>query len=270
MSGVRGVKAWCSRTAVVGFSLAAWTCCFRGAVYGAGGLAWEAELRMNAGETRHLRVVTAERKAKISERGGMEYVLRMDRDEMYWLDPKRRTYQVVKLSEVERAAKGMEEQMRVALSKMKKELQSLPPEQRAMIEQMIANSRGEPAQRSPRAQVTKTGVQKTIAGLRCEEYVVEVEGKQRLRACTTDQVPGFEAMRGEWLDVQRRMAEWMPMGFGRGADGFEKVPGFPLESEMGHLYAVVRKIESAAPPPSEFEVPAGYERRPGPLFPPVQ
>lgn len=231
----------------------------------AAGLTWEAELKSASGEVQTLRVAAAEKKFKITRPEGLQYLVRLDRNEMYFLDPKRRTYQVMSLTDVERTAATVERQMRAALSKMKGEIESLSPEQRALVEQMIGNSENSSA--TTQAQVRKTGVQKTIAGFRCEEYVVEIAGKPHLKACTTREVPAFEAMREDWVQLERKMDRWMPFGTGRRADLYRKIPGFPLETEMGGLHAVIKKVENTTPPPSEFEVPAGFERRPGPALP---
>lgn len=232
------------------------------------GLVWNAEITNPGGGVQKMRVLSAEKKFKVvDEEGATQYLVRVDRDEMYWIDTKKRSYQVMKLSELERAARGMQEQMRAAMSKMKDELKNLPPEQRAMVEQMMGGSapaRGE----SGAVEISKTGVQKTIAGYRCEEYVVRVDGKQRLKACTTEQIPGFAGMREDWVAVQKRMAEAVPFWGGKGqGEWYGKLPGFPLESEMGDVRAVITKVEVTTPPASEFEVPAGYERRPGPPLP---
>lgn len=230
------------------------------------GLVWNAEVISPGGVVQRMRVLSADKKFKVLEEGGSgQYLVRLDRDEMYWIDSKKRSYQVFKLSELQRAAKGVQQQMRVAMSKMKEELKHLPPEQRALMEQMMGSGAGSGGQESESVEVKKTGVEKTIAGYRCEEYVVRVGGKERLKACTTEQIPGFSGMRGDWVVMQKRLAEVVPFWGGKGhGEWYGRLSGFPLESEMGGVRAVVTKVEVSDPPTSEFEIPAGYERRPGP------
>lgn len=243
---------------------AVWSC-LAGIPPAAAGLMWEAEVQTGSADKQVLQVAAAEKKFKITQESGSQYLFRLDRGEMYWIDPKRRTYQVMKLSEIERTARGMEEQVRTALAKMKDELDRMPPQQRALVEQMVGK-RGAAAGEE-RVEVRKTGVEKTIAGYRCQEYVVEVAGKEQLRACTTEQITGFESMRDDWWQFQRGAVRGMPILGKAQLEAYRQIPGFPLETQVGATRAVIRKVDRATPPASEFEVPPGYERRPAPTLP---
>ncbi len=232
------------------------------------GLTWEAKVTADAGEPTTMRVLTAGQRFKIDQHGeGKQYLVRLDRDEAYFIDTKKRTYQKIKLTELERAAETAQAQMQAALGKMQKELQNLPPEQRRMVEQMMGERARGSAAPAAKPSVRKTGQTKTIAGYRCEEYVAEVDGKPLLKACTTQDIAAFNQLRDDWLASQRRLGKLNPFGGGSVYEAFGQIPGFPLETEMSGVHAVVTKVDPSTPPASEFEVPAGFELRPGPHLP---
>ncbi|GBD27113.1 hypothetical protein HRbin30_02457 [bacterium HR30] len=229
-----------------------------------GGLAWEAKITTEEGSVQTMRVVTVPQKFKIQHQSGNEYLVRLDRGEVYFIDPQKRAYQRVKLAELENAAKTARAQMQAALGHMQKELEALPPAQRRLLEQMVAEQQGA---RPAKPKVRKTGERKTIAGYPCTEYVVEAEGKVLLTACTTEQIAAFQSMRQDWLTAQKQLGKMNPFGGGNLRDVLAEVPGFPLETKMSGVHALVTKVDTNAPALSEFEVPAGFELRPGPPLP---
>jgi hypothetical protein len=228
------------------------------------GLAWEAQIATEGSAPETMRVLTAGQRFKIlRSEGGMQYLVRLDRDEMYFIDSRKRTYQKVKLSDLERAAESARTQLQAAVRHMQKELQQLPAEQRRLLEHMVA----ERGAAGTKAEVRQTGVTKTIAGYPCVEYIAEVAGKAVLKACTTDKIAAFERLRQDWLSVQQRLGKLNPLGGADLGDAYGQIPGFPLESEMGGVRAVVTKVEITTPSAAEFEVPSGFELRPGPPLP---
>ncbi|MCX8071197.1 MAG: DUF4412 domain-containing protein [Candidatus Binatia bacterium] len=254
-------QAW--RTCAIAALSVAATCSITGIALGSG-MAWEAEMTTAGSEPQVVRVLTAPQRFKIQPRdGGTEYLVRLDRGEVYFIDAKKRTYQKVQLTELERAAANAREHMQLALKHMQKELESLPPEQRRLLEHMV----GERQAAATKAKVRKTGKTKTIAGYRCSEYVAEAEGKTLLTACTTDQIPAFRELRKDWLTAQQRLGKLNPFGGRNLQETYGEIPGFPLETEMGGVRAVVTKVDTTAPPETEFEVPQGFELRPGPPLP---
>ncbi len=228
----------------------------------AGGLAWEASITAEGGAPQNIRVLSAAQSLKIQREGGTEYLVRLDRGEAYVIDHKKRTYQRVKLAELENAVKSARAQMQAALGHMRKELEALPPAQRQLLERMVSEheAAGTPV-------VRKTGQTKTIAGYKCTEYVAEVEGKTLMTACTTEQIPAFQAMRQDWLAAQQHLGKLNPFGGGDLRHAYGNLPGFPLETKVGGVHALVRKVEPLPPPASEFEVPTGFELQPGPPLP---
>lgn len=248
------------RTRTGAFAIVSILACMPGRVVASGGMAWQATITTSDGGAETMRVLSAPQSFKIQRQDKTDYLVRLDRGEIYLIDPKKRTYQKVKLAELESAAKTARDQMQAAWRHMQKELASLPVEQRQWVEQLI----GERAAAAGRPQVRKTGQTKTIAGYTCTEYIAEVDGKTLLTACTTEQISAFAALRQDWLKVQQRLGKLNPFGGGDLHNVYGEIPGFPLETRMSGIHAIVTKVETTAPAPSEFEVPRGFELRPGP------
>lgn len=232
------------------------------------GLAWEAKLSAGTGEPQMVRVVTTNRRFKIERLGeGKQYLVDLEKDELYLIDTKKRSYQKMKLAEIESAAQNARVQMQAALSKMQKELQNLPLDQRRLLEQMMGDRAQADAASGAKVVVRKTGQVKTIAGYRCEQYVAEAEGKPLLKACTTDAIAAFQDLRKDWASVQGRLGKMNPFGGGNLQEAYQHIQGFPLESEAAGTRAVVTKVEATTPAAAEFEVPAGFKLEPAPKLP---
>jgi len=108
--------------------------------------------------------------------------------------------------------------------------------------------------------VQNTGETQTLAGHTCTKYVATQDGKTVLVAWTAKDVKGFGALRGDWLEYQKRLASTNGAFGSALADAYAKIEGFPMETEMGNLKVAVTTVEARTTPASEFEVPAGYKK----------
>jgi hypothetical protein len=162
----------------------------------------------------------------------------------------------------------------------------MPPQQRAMIEQMLAGRGLGGAAAAPPAppQITfaKAGGSKAVAGLSCETYSKSVNGQKEGDVCiapvaaagiTAGDLQVFERLTAfiqpiasSPLVPRMDYLDWNNM---TKAIGFA---GFPLESVIylqgrPSLQQTVNKIEHAAIPAGTYDLPAGLTKREMPGMP---
>lgn len=152
-------------------------------------------------------------------------IYRKDRDVFWVIDNKEKTYTELTRNDI----KKMKSQMDDAMKKMEKELENMPPEQRAMIEKMMKG-------KMP-AQPKKTIYKKTASGIKinqwiCDKYEGYSGGKKKKEIWTTDwKKLGFSQ---EHLDVMEGLSEFFseltgdntPF-FKAGSKQWEKEQGYP-------------------------------------------
>jgi hypothetical protein len=191
---------------------------------------------------------------------------------IYALDPEKKTYTMVDKATVDR----MGGQLADARKKMEAQMANMPPEQRAMMEQMMKQmGGGAPGGKLPKRDVKSTGRSESVAGFKCTIWEVTVDGQKDQELCATpaSAIPGGT----EVLAVMREIGEMMqglseglgPMARRTANEEWKdvaKIGGVPIltrDFEAGKpssetRLAVIRK-ESV--PASMFEVPAGYKER---------
>lgn len=115
-----------------------------------------------------------------SDAGSM--VFRSDAGEMTAIDHSRKRYFVLD----EAALQGLAGQVNNAMAEMQAALAELPPEQRAMAEQMMKQRMGSAMNKSatPR-ELAKTGETETVNGFDCELYNVTESGQKTRDMCVT-------------------------------------------------------------------------------------
>jgi hypothetical protein len=168
------------------------------------------------------------------------------------------------------------EQLNPALEQMRKRLESLPPDQRAMVEKMMG--RKIPAQPAapPQWDVDATGESGQHAGIDCEWHNLSREGALQQRICVADPddiIGGREA-----LATMRQMAKFieevlapiraqLPGAIGDNPmANLEKMNGFPIITQRlsnANVESDLR-LEGAAEAALDnntFAPPAGYTER---------
>lgn len=173
------------------------------------------------------------------------------------------------------AAQAAAGQMAEAMKAMQQQLQSLPPEQRKQVEEMMRRQMpqtGGGAQACPerKREVRRTGQQATIAGYPAVRYEVLADGQVETEVWMA---PGIPLARE--LDVRKleqfsnAMARMVP-GCGPGRPGAGSDPGWRLAAEGYPVRTVHResgstvevvKAESRAVPAAELQPPAGFARK---------
>jgi GLPGLI family protein len=186
-------------------------------------------------------------------------IVRLDKETMYILKPKEKTYSEITFAEMEAMMKKGKAKMDSRMAEMQKKMQSMPEEQRKMMEKMMGDKMPGTA-KDAKVDVSSTGEKKAIGGFSCTKYVVTQDGKEFMTLWTTKDVKEFEPMRKDFEAFSQRMSSMNPMA-GKGMmDAFRKVDGFPIETDMSGITNVVTKIEKRSTPAGEFEVPSGYTK----------
>ena len=208
-----------------------------------------------------------------NESGGMIY--RSNKKEMVAMDHTAQEYYVIDQPTMDRMAA----QVRAAMEQTEAALEAMPPEERALAEQMIQRPLSQEQQSAPETELRATGRNDKIAGRSCKYYDVMQDGRKIRDLCVTpwnDMPEGrqaahammeladfFENMRNafagagglEVMDRQQEMFAYM-----------EELDGYPvlsrdydasgkLESESRLTGARSEKIGS-----SLFEPPPTYQQ----------
>jgi uncharacterized protein YneF (UPF0154 family) len=193
---------------------------------------------------------------------------------IYALDAQKKTYSVVDKAAMDR----MGGQLAEARKKMEAQMANMPPERRAMMEQMMSQMGGGAAgamQKAVKRDVTATGRTQTVGGFKCTVWEVALDGvkDQELCAAPAGSLPGGS----EVLKTMREMGEMMK-GLTAGLGGMAKrtaadawsdlakINGVPIltrDFEDGKATSETRLsvIRSESVPGSTFEVPAGFKER---------
>lgn len=165
----------------------------------------------------------------------------------------------------------MKGQMDAAMAQMQEQLRALPPEQRAMVEQMM-RGRGMPtaALSAPKVEYRQTGSDK-VGQWTCTKYEGTVSGQKTTEVCTVDPrefgltAADFEAARQLSEFLKSMMPQMQDSAFVNGTpqgEGFSGVPVRRTSFRNGVVDTVTEVTETRrqAFPASTFEVPAGFRR----------
>ena len=190
---------------------------------------------------------------------GDAVIVRLDKELIYQINAKEKTYSEMTFAELEVMMKKMGGKMDDAMAQMQEKMKDMPEEQRKMMEQMMGGRM--PGKKDAKVDVKNTGETKTISGFSCTKYVVSQDGKEAMTLWATKEVKDFGALRKDWEEFSKRIMAMNPMGMKGLAEGMKKVDGFPIQTEMGQgITTLVTKVEKRSTPASEFTVPAGYKK----------
>ena len=188
--------------------------------------------------------------------GERTVIFRMDRGVMYEVNAAEKTYSETSFDELEKTMKSMGGQMGEKMAEVKKQMESLHPEQRKMMEQMMGAMPGAAAQGE--MHVTRTDESQKISGFNCTKFVVKRGENEVATIWATKELKELEGMRRDFEEFSRRIT------MNRAAQGMveamRKVEGFPIQNETQGMKQLVTKLEKRTIPASEFEIPAGYTK----------
>jgi hypothetical protein len=209
---------------------------------------------------------------RISQGDGKEMILDLKSGDMTMLDSAKKTYSVMTRQEIEAMNAKLKEQMNSPeMKKAQKQMDNLPPEQKAKIEAMMGGMFA--------VTVEKSGTSRKIAGYNCDNWTVAIGKFSKSDECLTTElkypVSAWDAYKGFADTMKTMMAAMGPMAKGamKMQEQFKKMKGFPLANTttvdvMGHKSVTATEVTSVkyGPiPASAFEIPAGYTKVDSPL-----
>jgi len=225
------------------------------------GLYWESTSTggpVPGGKPRTAKNYAAPKKFKIDQ-GDNIVIVRLDQEKMYMVDPKAKTYSEMTFEDLEGAAKAMKAQLEM----MKKQLENMPPEQRAAMEKQLGPALR--AGKDTKVEVEKASEKRDIAGKPTMKHVVKEDGKETAVLWVTDDVKEYKTLKADFSVLMKRMSTLNP-GMKGLASAAEKIEGFPLETDMKEMgKETVTKVEPRSIPDSDFEVPADFTKTASPL-----
>ena len=181
---------------------------------------------------------------------------------MMLIDESKKTYVELTEADVEAMA-GM-------MAEMQKQIASMPPEQRAQMEQMMKGRGMAMPGAAAKTLYTKTGTA-TVGKWACDKYDGTNGGQKVAEVCTVDpKALGFTAAD---FDVSRELAAFfkkvMPMGgmdvfsIGTPADqGFSGIPVRNVSTVAGKQTTTeITEVKRQAFPDSVFQAPAGFQKQ---------
>lgn len=173
----------------------------------------------------------------------------------------------------EASAKRMGAQLAEAQRMMEQKLKELPPDKRAMIEQMMKEQGGAPPPGGRKALTFAAAGSGKVGGWPCDRYTAAGDGRT-VEVCAADaaavgiaadDLAVFEG----FLDLSEKMAGEVAAAGGLGAGPDRGFPGLPLErseSRGGKVTDrfVIETIKAETVPAADLQVPAGLK----PVTPP--
>lgn len=179
----------------------------------------------------------------------------------------RKTYMEITKVDMEQ----MKKQLDGAMAQMQQQMQSMPPAQRAMIEQMM-QGRGMPgmAPAPPKVDYKQTGSDK-VGPWTCTKYEGSVAGQKTTEVCTVDPkefglTPADFAVAQQLVEFMKTMmpevADRMFVNGTAQAQGFSGVPVRRTSFRNGAVESLTETTEfrRESLPASTFETPAGFRK----------
>ncbi|MFZ9886931.1 MAG: DUF4412 domain-containing protein [Myxococcota bacterium] len=203
-------------------------------------------------------------RVEVKSAGGTDSILLFKDDALYTVDPRARRYARIDRATVVR----MGSQLKAARAQLEAQLASMPKEQRAMMESMMAGAMMPAA--APKRDLRETNRKEEAAGYACKVWEVLEAGAKVTELCVVDpqKLPAgadLAASMKTFGALAKEMAE--SMGVSGALDDswtqLETVKGWPVitrhfaQGKMTDELALrlVREEKCGASP---FEVPAGY------------
>jgi len=194
-------------------------------------------------------------------------------DTMYMIDDQDKSYIVFDKATMLQLANKMNSEM----EKLKARMATMPPEQRAQMEQMMGGAGAMLGENGKKwtVEVTDTGKSDKVDGRTCKIWDVTRNGELDEQICVVpySALPGkenFQAVFANFSKVFDEMSKAVPMLAGMLGNEFaaqQKTNGYPVRQqayEGGKLSSevtVVKTWREEAVPASMLEIPAGYKQK---------
>ncbi|MEM7501947.1 MAG: DUF4412 domain-containing protein [Pseudomonadota bacterium] len=205
-------------------------------------------------------------------------VFKSDLNEMMAIDHARKEFYIID----EATMQGMANQMGSAMQQMQAALADLPPEQRAMAEQMMQQrfgAMGAGAPEEPQTSVSRTGGSDTVNGFDCEVFEVSQDGRRISELCVADwgDIEGGSDVADSMQNMARFFENLRDM-FAQAGAGFmdmsgdmfahmQEMDGFPVRTrsydDTGSLEneTVILSSEESTLDAAVFAAPEGYRQQ---------
>lgn len=203
---------------------------------------------------------------RLDEHGQIRQIT-LFRDNALWdLQPAQHTY-----TKMDKAA------MQQVNQQMEQQLAKMPPEQRAMVEKMMAGASAKPpgAPPSQPGTWTDTGKTQTVGQYTCHVWESRFNGKLETQYCVvpTGTLPGGDELVSAMREVGKIARDLMSAlppaaaGASRELAAFDRLQGYPVlvrhfSGETPTREDVLQSIDRQPVPANQFEVPPGYTERP--------
>ncbi len=213
-------------------------------------------------------------KVKTVSQDGTYAILDLQKGTMTMVNPSKKEYQVTLL-------KDMLKRMETGMNQLKKKFNALPPEQRAMVEQMMGVKRSQTAQ----LKLKETGKTTKIAGYASREFVILKNGRplaeywvsdalkkdilkeidkskmdkfeQAMKKISTEGLPFANSEADDMMKLEQKVHE--------AGEVVKEVHHAGQEVSIpGDSFRVV-SVRKAAISASEFEIPKGYKKTAAPM-----
>jgi hypothetical protein len=200
-------------------------------------------------------------------------------DTMYMIDDQDKSYIVFDKATMTQLATKLNSEM----EKLKARMASMPPEQRAQMEQMMGGAGGMLGSNGKQwtVEVADTGKSDKVDGRTCKLWDVTRNGELDEQICVVaySALPGkenFAAVFGNFAKVFDEMAKSVPMLAGMMGSEFaaqQKTNGYPVlrrgyeSGKLSDEVTVVKTWREEAVPASMLDIPAGYKQKQMPMGP---
>lgn len=184
----------------------------------------------------------------ISDEEGSGIIIRSDKELIYVIHAKDKTYSEMTFKEFEGHIAKMNEQMK----QMQEQLKNVPPEQREMMEKMMGGMMAE-----KEYQLKKTGEKKKIAGHTCEKILLYEGDKEAGELWMTKDIGSMKDYAKDWSKLMDKLVQG-PMA--KVYRKLAELDGFMMQFTMGGTASTTTKLEKRSISNSEFEIPEGYKK----------
>ncbi len=215
--------------------------------------------------------------AGLDEENG-EMIFDSEKEAMLMVDHQRKSYLQLDKKTIEQLAQKMTE----AMAEMEKQLASVPPAQRQMMESMLKGRMPAAPVEQPKVEVKRTGKKDTIGDYKVERVDVLIDGRKANELWLADwsEVKGSEEMAGSFQAMSQLFAKiratFAQSPMGRMMPNQDRSNWFAHVSELQGFPILSREFDAAGKlvsettlagseetdiPAAEFKAPKGYKKQ---------
>jgi hypothetical protein len=206
-------------------------------------------------------------RAEVSGASGANQIVVFDgtKQVMVIIDTQKKTYNEITKADMDKLGAQLSD----AMAQMQAQMASLPPAQRAQVEQMMKGRMGGAGAPAAKTEYKKTGTDK-VGRWTCDKYEGMQNGQKTKDICTVE--PSALGLSATDFDVAKQMAEFFKkllpaagdqiISFGRPEEqGYSGVPVRSTSTVAGkQMTSEITEVTHQAFPDSVFAVPEGFKK----------